>query len=70
MTPRKLRITDLREALGITQAELSRRTGINATTISLISHGRFIPYDGQLYRLKMALHFAGDPHELLEPADR
>jgi transcriptional regulator with XRE-family HTH domain len=70
MTSQKLKITAICEALGISQAELSRRTGMNASTISLITRGRFIPYDSQLYRLKTALHFAGDPQELLEPADR
>jgi len=70
MTPKRLKITAAREALGITQAELSRRTGMNPSTISLASRGRFIPYDSQLVRLAVALGFEGDPHELLEPADR
>jgi transcriptional regulator with XRE-family HTH domain len=69
MTPTKLKFTAWCEALGITQAEVSRRTSINASTISLVARGRFIPYDSQLFRIKAAIGYEGDPHELLEPVD-
>ena len=40
---------------GWSKAELSRRTGINATTIGQIIQGRFIPYLVQVEKIEKAL---------------
>ena len=44
-----------RLAHGWSQAELARRSGMNATTISLIESGRFRPYPAQVGKLAKAL---------------
>lgn len=36
---------------GWSQSELARRSGIHATTISLIESGRLAPYDAQIEKL-------------------
>ena len=50
-----MKMTAERERRGWSQAELARRAGLNATTVSLIESGRFIPYDKQLAKLGRAL---------------
>jgi transcriptional regulator with XRE-family HTH domain len=52
---RQLRLTEERERRGWSKAELARRAGINATTVSLIENGRFHPYPEQLSKLALAL---------------
>ena len=64
-----LRITALREAKNISRAELARRSGLNASSISWIETGRFIPYPSQLDKLAAALEYAGDPSELIQEVD-
>lgn len=64
-----LKITQAREALGITRAECARRAGINASTQSQLELGRFKGYPSQLSRLAAILRFEGDPADLVEPAD-
>ena len=44
-----------RLAHGWSQAELARRSGMNATTICLIESGRFRPYEAQVEKLARAL---------------
>ena len=55
-----------RRELHISQAELARRANLNPATVCQAESGRFIPYDAQLARLKVALCFTGSPSELLE----
>jgi transcriptional regulator with XRE-family HTH domain len=50
-----LQLTAERLRRGWSQAELARRSGMNATTISLIESGRFRPYRAQLVKLARAL---------------
>ena len=50
-----MQLTRERLARGWSQAELARRAGMNATTISLIESGRFQPYPAQLVKLARAL---------------
>ena len=40
MTPIHIRIKEFRQALGLSQAEVSRRTGIRQATISAIENGQ------------------------------
>ena len=50
-----MRLTHERLRRGWSQAELARRSGMNATTISLIESGRFRPYPAQVGKLARAL---------------
>jgi len=50
--PSSLKI--LRQENGWSQSELARRSGIHATTISLIESGRLIPYDAQIAKIAQA----------------
>jgi transcriptional regulator with XRE-family HTH domain len=57
-----------REAKGISQSELGRRSGINQVTISAAENARFVPYSSQLERLAGALGWQGEPADLLNEA--
>ena len=60
-------ITKAREARGWSKAELARVSHMNATTISQIETGRWVPYDGQLEKLARALGVPeADANRLLE----
>lgn len=48
-------IKRLRTALGWSQAELSRRSGVHPTTISQIESRRLVPYLAQILKLSAAL---------------
>ena len=50
-----MRLTNERTRRGWSRAELARRAGMNATTVSLIESGRFYPYLSQLKKLARAL---------------
>ena len=50
----------------IKQVELSKMTGINETTISLIVNGRMVPYPVQAKKIKLALGYEGDADELFK----
>lgn len=50
-----IRMTQERRLRGWSQAELSRKTGIHCTTLSLIENKRFTPYKSQLLKLARAL---------------
>lgn len=39
-----LRLAAIRKSLGMSQAELARRTGIHPATISALEHGRIYPW--------------------------
>jgi transcriptional regulator with XRE-family HTH domain len=57
MTPVTLRVKELREALGWSQGELSRRSKVRQATISQIEngHAKSVSFD-VLRRLARALH--------------
>ena len=59
----------LREQVGLSRAEASRRAGMNASTWGLVETGRFIPYPGQLTRMQEVVGHTGDPAELLEEVE-
>jgi transcriptional regulator with XRE-family HTH domain len=52
------RLKTLRDKRGWSQAELARRSGLNATTISLIESGRLVPYPAQAEKLAHALELS------------
>ena len=54
----------------MTQAELSRATGIHNQDISRIVNGRIPPYPGHAKRIAKALNWQGDPQELFIEADK
>ena len=56
---------EIREARGMTKADLARETGMQAGTIGWIETGRFIPYKAQLENIAHALGVE-DPYSLLE----
>ncbi|MCL2437816.1 MAG: helix-turn-helix transcriptional regulator [Coriobacteriia bacterium] len=43
------------QEVGISQSELSRRTGMHYTTVTAIVNGRLIPWDGQKQKIADAL---------------
>ena len=56
----------VRQQLGLSGLETSRRAKLPPATVSQIENGRFIPYPVQLERLALALQWPGNPEELLE----
>ena len=62
-----VKLAKVRGDLSISQAELSRRSGLHPSTISLIESERFKPSPRQLEKLATGLGFGGDPAELLVP---
>ncbi len=67
MTGTGIRLTGEREALHLTKFALGAKSGVHPSRVGQIESGHVVPYDVELARLARALHFAGDPHELLEP---
>jgi transcriptional regulator with XRE-family HTH domain len=62
-----LRLTIERKRRNWTQNELARRSGVNATSISLIEGRRFVPGPTQIEKLRVALGVrAADAERLLE----
>jgi transcriptional regulator with XRE-family HTH domain len=49
-----IRLTVERKHRGWTQGEVQRRSGVNASTLSLIESGRYRPGPGQLDKLRRA----------------
>ena len=45
MSPLMLRVRELREALGLTQAELAERAGVRRATVNRIEHARVTAID-------------------------
>jgi len=58
----KLKLRILEE--GLTQREISRRSGLDEATVSLISNGRYIP--DPLQRAKIAQALRTDPDEIFQ----
>ena len=66
----RLKMTAARSRLGWSQSELSRQSGVNQTTISLIESGRLRPYPAQLEKIARALGWPLDEADrLVEAAD-
>lgn len=61
-----LLIEKLRREWGGSKARLARESGLNVTTVSLVTNGRLVPGIGQLETLASVLGHAGDVCELLE----
>jgi len=61
-------LAKVRSGLHISQAELSRRSGLHPSTISLIEGQRFVPSPRQLEKLAVGLGFNGNPADLVSPA--
>lgn len=59
----------LRRRLGWSIAELSRRTGMNPTTIGQAEAGRFIPYPSQVGKLAEALGVKPDQLGIEQPEE-
>ena len=55
--------------VGLTQAALARKAGIDAATVSRLVNGRMPAYAGWARRLADALGWAGNPAELFEEVD-
>lgn len=58
----------VRAAAGMSVAELSRRTGMNAGDVSRIERGRMLPYRSQAEKLADALEWRGELESLFAPA--
>lgn len=59
-----------RQERGWSQSELGRRSGIHASTISLIESGRLEPYDAQLAKIAKALKLSkAEVDKLMAEAD-
>ena len=58
-----------RRKQGWSQAELARRAGINATSMSRIESGKEPPFPHRGQRIADALGWEGDPSELFEDVD-
>jgi transcriptional regulator with XRE-family HTH domain len=69
MSPLRLRVRELREALGLTQAELSQRAGVRRATVNRIENAHVTAIDMDvLERLADALGV--DPGFLIERLPR
>jgi transcriptional regulator with XRE-family HTH domain len=49
------KLQQLREAKGLSRAQLARRADLNAVTVGWVESGRFRPYPVQLRKLAKAL---------------
>ena len=58
----------MRNDLGMTRAELARKSRMQAGTIAWSEEGRFIPYESQLGKLAAALGVS-NPESLLAPLE-
>lgn len=54
------RLRAAREARSWSQAELARRAGLHASTISLLESGRLVPYPSQVEKIAAALDLPAD----------
>ena len=59
-----LKVRQLRKRLGISQAELARRAGINATSLCRIENGKEPAFSKRGKKIADALGWCGDPAEL------
>lgn len=60
------RITHLRQVAGLTITKLGALSDVHPARVGQIESGRYLPYDPELRRLALALHYKGKPSELLE----
>lgn len=67
-TMKPVAMASVRKAKGLTRAELSRRTGMQANMIAWIETGRFYPYDSQIEKIAKCLNVP-DPTTLLEQVE-
>lgn len=65
----KLRLTEEREARGLSKSDLARRANKQPSRVGAIENGRAIPPRGskELRDLALVLGFRGDPDSLLAP---
>lgn len=61
-----LRLEQERQRLGISKAELARRSDLNAATVIEATNGKRRPGESQLAKLAIGLEWGGSPAELLE----
>jgi transcriptional regulator with XRE-family HTH domain len=70
-TPTKvLKLTRAREAAGLTKARLGAEANVHPARVGQIEYQMAVPYPVELTRIAAALHFEGDPADLLEGVDR
>jgi len=65
----QLRCAVERQRLGISQAELARRVGCCASSLSRIEHGKEPAYRIRGQKIADALGWKGDPEELFEEVE-
>ena len=61
-----MKVTDLREAHGMSQAQLAAKAKLHPSTVSAIESGRLEPYPIQARKLARALHWQGDIDDLFK----
>lgn len=61
-----LRLTREREGAGLTRARLGAVANVHPARVGQFENQRAVPYPVELARIAAALHFEGDPHDLLE----
>lgn len=61
-----LMLTREREAAGLTKARLGAEANVHPARVGQFENQRAVPYPVELARIAAALHFEGDPDELLE----
>ena len=61
-----LKVASVRRSKGMSQAELARRVGCNASSISRIERGIEPPYPIRGQKIADALEWTGDYRELFE----
>ena len=66
----KTKIQGVRASLGMSQAELARRAGINQTSLSRIENGQEPAFSKRGKKIADALGWPGDPDELFEPIEK
>ena len=54
-----IRLTKERTKLGLSQAALSRKAELNASTVSAIERGRMRPWPGQAAKIEATMKAAG-----------
>lgn len=67
----KLRLTQVREARGLSKSDLARRAGKQPSRVGALENGRAVPPQGskELLDLAIVLGFKGDPDDLLDPVE-
>lgn len=70
-SPVKIRLTQEREARGLSKSDLARRAAKQPSRVGQIENGRAVPPRGskEIADLARVLDFPGDPDDLLKPVD-